>query len=61
MLLVNLYDPAARRREKQISREQDDRDVRSGAVSRADLRGRNSIFASLDLSRSSIRRRSRAV
>ena len=61
MLSVNLYDPVARRREKQLAREQDDRDVRSGAVSRAELRGRNSIFASLDLSHSSIRRRSRSV
>jgi hypothetical protein len=53
------YDPAARAREKQAARDQDDRDLRSGAVSPAELKDRNSLVAGLDLSQSMVRRRRR--
>lgn len=51
------YSPAQRRLEKQLDREQDDRELREGVVSRADLARRNGVFASLDLSHASVRRR----
>jgi hypothetical protein len=46
-----------RQREKQRSRDQDDRDLREGRVSREEMRLRNSFFSSVDLANSSIRRR----
>jgi hypothetical protein len=58
---VSNYDPVARQLEKQRAREQDDRDLRSGAVSPDELRLRNGAFAAVDLSRAVIRRRSRAA
>ena len=57
MQQLSLYDPMDRQREKQRSREQDDRDLRSGVVSRQELSARNSFFSSLDVAGSSIRRR----
>lgn len=57
MLQVSLYDPMERQREKQRSRDQDDRDLRMGAVSRQELGARNGFFSSLDVANSSIRRR----
>lgn len=57
MLQVNLYDPMDRQREKQRSRDQDDRELRMGIVSREELGARNGFFSSLDLAGSSIRRR----
>jgi hypothetical protein len=57
MIPVSLYDPLERQREKQRSRDQDDRDLREGRVSREELRMRNSFLSSVDLPNSSIRRR----
>lgn len=57
MLQVNIYDPMERQREKQRSRDQDDRDLRMGIVSRQELAARNGFFSSLDIAGSSIRRR----
>jgi hypothetical protein len=59
MQQVNHYDPIQRQRDKQRAREQDDRDLRSGAVSPELLGERNGFFSSLDLSRASVRRRRR--
>lgn len=59
MSQVNLYDPYERQREKQYSREQDDRDLIAGVVSVGDLSVRNSLFGSMDLSRARIRSRGR--
>lgn len=56
---ASYYDPQQRIREKQISREQDDRALRSGAVSRDELGHRNGFLSSLDLSGASVRRRGR--
>jgi hypothetical protein len=47
---VGRYDPAERQREKQASREQDDARLRSGQVSRAELRLENNPFSGLDVS-----------
>jgi hypothetical protein len=41
------YDPAERARQKQASREQDARDLASGAKSRAELHRENAHFSSL--------------
>lgn len=57
MQQVNLFDPAERQRAKQRAREQDDRDLNSGAVSAESLQARNGFFSGLDLSRASVRRR----
>lgn len=57
MLQVSLYDPMERQREKQRSRDQDDRDLRLGVVSREELSARNGFFSSLDVAGSSVRRR----
>lgn len=57
MLQVSLYDPMERQREKQRSRDQDDRDLRLGVVSREELAACNGFFSSLDVAGSSIRRR----
>lgn len=57
MIQVSHYDPMERQREKQRSRDQDDRDLRMGLVSRQELAARNSAFSSLDVVGSSIRRR----
>jgi hypothetical protein len=54
---VRYYDPVERQREKQHAREQDDRDLREGYVSREELSERNSLFAGLNLSGSFVRRR----
>lgn len=59
MQQVDHYDSAQRQRDKQRAREQDDRDLRSGAVSPEELSSRNGFFSSLDLSRASVRRRRR--
>lgn len=53
------YDPIERQREKQLSREQDDHDLLSGAVSREELGKRNGLFSSLDLSTARVVRRGR--
>lgn len=58
MLQVSQFIPSERQRAKQASRAQDDADLREGRVSRAQLRAENGAFSSLDLSSSSVRRRS---
>ncbi|HEX8416599.1 MAG TPA: hypothetical protein VF641_03255 [Methylobacterium sp.] len=57
MQQVSLYDPMERQREKQRSRDQDDRDLRMGVVSHEELSARNGFFSSLNIAGSSIRRR----
>jgi hypothetical protein len=57
MLQASYYDPAERQREKDRAREQDDRALRNGDISREALRMRNSFLAPLDVVSSSIRRR----
>lgn len=55
----NVYSPSERQREKQLAREQDDRDLRAGRVSAAELSATNGLFSSLDVARARIRRRGR--
>lgn len=50
------FDSFDRRREKQRAREQDDRDLREGAISPEDLGQRNGFFSGIDFSRASLRR-----
>lgn len=57
MLQVSHYSPAERQREKDRAREQDERDLREGRVSREELRLRNSFLAPLEIVGSSVRRR----
>lgn len=51
------FDPVQRQHEKARARELDDRALRSGKISREELRGRNSFFSSLEIVHSSVRRR----
>jgi len=44
------FDPEQRIREKQLAREQDERDLAEGKVSAAELQRRNSMFSGFDLS-----------
>lgn len=43
------FCPIERAREKQAAREQDEKDLREGKVTREELRKRNGFFSSLDL------------
>lgn len=52
---IGEFDPIALRREKQLARERDDRDLREGRVSGEELRLRNGLFSGFDLSRAKIR------
>lgn len=54
---VSYYSPAERQREKDRAREQDERDLREGRVSREELRLRNGFLAPLEIVGSSVRRR----
>lgn len=54
-----LYNPHERMREKQLRREQDDRDLAAGLISKEELSRRNGLFSSLDLSGAKIVRRGR--
>lgn len=56
---ASYYNPQQRVREKQISREQDDRALRSGAISRDEMGHRNGFLSSFDLSCASVRNRGR--
>jgi len=58
MLQVSYFNPVGRQREKALARELDDRALRSGAISREELRHRNGFFSSLQIVSSSVRRRS---
>ena len=53
-LKVEYYDPAERARQKQLAREQDDEDLRTGRVTREELSRRNGFFSSLDFSKATI-------
>lgn len=59
MSQINIYSPDDRQREKQLAREQDDRDLRSGRISAAELSAANGMFSSLDVAHARIRRRGR--
>jgi hypothetical protein len=56
MVQVSYYDPDERQREKDRAREQDDRALCNGDVSREQLRLRNSFLAPLEIVGSSIER-----
>lgn len=43
------FDPEERIREKQLAREQDERDLRGGRVSAEELQARNSFVHGLDI------------
>lgn len=58
MSQIDRYSVSDRQRAKEASRAQDESDLQSGLVSRAELRAANGVFSSLDLSSSVIRRRS---
>lgn len=58
MSQVNRYSFSERQRAKEVSRARDDSDLRSGRVSREELRVVNGVFSSLDIAASSVRRRS---
>ena len=55
------FDVLERQRAKQRSRDQDDRDLRSGALSREELALQNSFFDGLAISRGRIARRGSVV
>jgi hypothetical protein len=59
MFEIGYYDPVERQREKQLSREQDDRDLREGRITAKELAVANGFFSALDISRARIRRRGR--
>lgn len=46
---VRYFDPEERIREKQIAREQDERDLREGRLSADELQQRNSFVRGLDI------------
>lgn len=49
-MLDRLFDPNERIRQKQLARDQDERDLAEGKVSAAQLQKRNSLFSGFDLS-----------
>jgi len=55
------YDPEERRREKQLSRENDEVRLRSGRINHEDLRRENGFFSKFDMSKSVIVRRKARV
>lgn len=57
MIRIGQYDVLERQREKQRLRDQDDRDLRNGAVSLIDLAQNNGFFSGLAVSRARIKRR----
>lgn len=61
MLQVSYYDPVERQREKDRAREQDDRALRNGEVSREQLHLRNGFLAPLQIVGSSIERPGAAI
>lgn len=54
MQQVCYYSPAERQREKERQRASDANDLRSGRISRGELRARNGFLSSLDVIESSI-------
>ena len=57
MSQLSYYSPAERQSEKDRAREQDERDLRQGHVSREELRLRNGFLAPLEVVGSSVRRK----
>jgi len=55
-MIIERYKVEERRREKQASREADDRALANGEISAQDLARRNGVFSALSVSNSSIRR-----
>jgi hypothetical protein len=55
------FDPRQRQSEKQASRDQDERDLQAGVVSREELRHNNGAFSALNLAGSRIRISNRAA
>lgn len=51
---VSYYSPAARQLEKERQRASDEAQLRAGAISQHDLRGRNGFFSSLEIIGSSV-------
>ena len=51
---VRYFSPSARAEQKAASRRDDARELNAGLVSAQDLRHRNSMFANVDLSASSV-------
>ena len=51
------FDPAERARQKQAARDQDERDLAAGLVTRQELQARNSFATGLDLPNAKIVRR----
>jgi hypothetical protein len=58
MKKIGYYDPKERALEKQLSREQDEADLKSGKVTKEELSKRNGFFSSLDFKNAKIVRRS---
>jgi hypothetical protein len=59
MVEIRYYDPAERQREKQLSREQDERDLREGRITARELSAINGVFSALDIANARIVRRGR--
>jgi len=53
-MVARYFNPIARAEQKDASRREDSRQLRSGLASAWDLRQRNSMFAEVDLSASSV-------
>lgn len=58
-LVVGLYDPLERRRQKHEDRESGDARLRLGSVSKEEFRSEVGFFSSIDFSQSKIIRRRR--
>ena len=54
---TNYYDAKQRQHEKQLSREQDDRNLQAGIITARELTDHNSFFSSLNFEGSVIKRR----
>lgn len=50
----NYYDPKERARQKQLSREQDEQDLKSGKITKEELRKKNGFFSSLNIENSEV-------
>ena len=59
MIQLAQFDSLERQREKQRSRDQDDRDLHAGNLSADELAARNGFFSGLQLSGARIRHRGR--
>lgn len=50
----NYYNPAARARQKQLAREQDEQDLKSGKITKEELKKQNGFFSSLNIEDSEV-------